>query len=148
MDGEDVKAMFPVSHNEKYLHLEDVEDKKEDWKSELDHLEGLLASCAQFVTRVDWKNSTFLHRMPRDINLLLEEEDINHLNNILQDDQNDFTSFHQFGLLSAYLQVASLGSDDAHTFRLKPSNCTSICIQMFQWLWKYFLQARPKQESQ
>ena len=81
--------MFPVSHNEKYLHLEDVEDKMEDWKSELDHLEGLLASCAQFVTIVDWKNPAFLHCMPRDINLLVEEEDINHLNNILQDDQNN-----------------------------------------------------------
>ncbi len=46
MDGEDVKTMFSVSNNEKYLHLEDVEDKKEDWKSELDHLEGLLASNA------------------------------------------------------------------------------------------------------
>ncbi len=44
MNGEDVKAKFPVSHNEKYLQLEDVEDNKEDWKSELDHLEGLLAS--------------------------------------------------------------------------------------------------------
>ena len=30
MDGEDVKAMFPVSHNAKYLQLEDVEDNKED----------------------------------------------------------------------------------------------------------------------
>ncbi len=117
MDGEDVTAMFPVSHNEKYLHLEDVEDKKEDWKSELDHLEGLLASCAQFVTRVDWKNPVFLYRMPRDINLLLEEEDINHLNNILQDDQNNFTFFHQLGLLSAYLEVVPLGSDHAHTYR-------------------------------
>ncbi len=63
-----MKAMFPFSHNEKYLHLEDVEDKKEHWKSELDHLEGLLASCAQFVTRVDWKNTEFLCHMPRDIN--------------------------------------------------------------------------------
>ena len=28
MDGEDVKAMFPVSHNEKFLQLEDKEDDK------------------------------------------------------------------------------------------------------------------------
>ena len=35
MDGEDVNAMFPVSHNEKYLHLEDVEDKKEDGSQSL-----------------------------------------------------------------------------------------------------------------
>ena len=91
MYGEDLKVMFPVSHNENYLHLEDVEDKKEDWKSELDHLEGLLASCAQFVTRVDWKNPAFLCHMPRDIDLLHEEEDFNHLKNILQDDQNNFT---------------------------------------------------------
>ena len=136
MDGEDVKAMFPVSHNEKYLHLEDVEDKKEDWKSELDHLEGLLASCAQFVTRVDWKNPTFLRRMPSNINLLLEEEDINHLNNILQDDQNDFTFFHQLGLLSAYLQVAPLGNDDAHTYRQIPQiahqfKCSNGCENIF-----------------
>ena len=79
MDGEDVKAMFPVSHNEKYLQLEDKEDDKEDWKSELDHLEGLLANRAQFVTRVDWKHHTLLCHMPSDINLLLGEEDINQL---------------------------------------------------------------------
>ena len=89
MDGEDVKAMFPVSHNEKYLELEDKEDDKEDWKSELDHLEGLLANRAQSVTRVDWKHHILLRHMPSDINLLLGEEDINHLNNIPQDDQND-----------------------------------------------------------
>ena len=67
---------------------------------------------AQSVTRVDWKNPMLLRQMPRDISLLLGEEDINHLNNILQDDQNDFTFFHQLGLLSAYLEVAPLGSDD------------------------------------
>ncbi len=53
MDGEDVKTMFPVSHNEKYLQLEDVKDNEEDWKSELDHLEGLLAIRTQLATRVD-----------------------------------------------------------------------------------------------
>ena len=30
MDGEDVKAMFPVSHNDKTFHLEDVNDNEED----------------------------------------------------------------------------------------------------------------------
>ena len=40
MDGEDVKAMFPVSHNEKYLELEDIEDDNEDWMSELDPIGG------------------------------------------------------------------------------------------------------------
>ena len=53
MNGKDVKTIFPVSCNEKYLHLEDVEDKKDDWKSELDHLEGLLAIRTQLATRVD-----------------------------------------------------------------------------------------------
>ncbi len=52
MDGEDVKTMFPVSHNEKIIHLEDVNDNEEDWKSELDHVEAILASRAQFVTIV------------------------------------------------------------------------------------------------
>ena len=138
MDGEDVKAMFPVSHNEKMTHLEDVNDNEEDWKSELDHVEGILASRAQFVTRVDWKNPTLLRRMPIDINLLLGEDDINHLNNILQDDQNDFTFFHQLGLLSAYLQVAPLGSDDAHTYRQIPQiahrfafECSNGCENIF-----------------
>ena len=76
--------------------------------------------------------------MPRDINLLLEEEDINHLNNILQDDQNNFTFFHQLGLLSAYLQVAPLGSDDAHTYRWIPQiahqfafECSNGCENIF-----------------
>ena len=119
MDGEDVKTMFLVSHNEKYSQLEDVKDNEEDWNSELDHLEGLLANRAQFVTRVDWKNPALLGCMSRDINLLLGDDDINHLNNILQDD-HDFTFFHQFGLLSAYLQVATLGRDDAHTYRWIP----------------------------
>jgi len=130
--------MFPVSHNEKYLELEDKEDDKEDWKSELDHLEGLLANRAQSVTRVDWKHHTLLRHMPSDINLLLGEQDITHLNNILQDDQNDFTFFHQLGLLSAYLQVAPLGSDDAHTYRRIPQiahqfafECSNGCENIF-----------------
>ena len=44
MNGGDVNALFTVNHNEKILRLEDVEEFEEDWKSELDHLEGLLAS--------------------------------------------------------------------------------------------------------
>ncbi len=56
-----MKTMFPVSHNEKISHLEDVKDIEEDCKSELDHLEGILASRAQFVTREDWKNPQLLH---------------------------------------------------------------------------------------
>ena len=71
MDGEDVKAMFPVSHNEKFFQLEDVEDNKEDWKLKLDHWERILASRAQSVTRVDWDNPELLCRMSRDINSLL-----------------------------------------------------------------------------
>jgi hypothetical protein len=46
MNGGDVKALFPVNHNEKFLHLEAVEEFEEDWMSELDHLEGLLDSRA------------------------------------------------------------------------------------------------------
>jgi hypothetical protein len=44
MNGGDVNALFPVNHNDKFLRLEYVEDFEEDWKSELDHLEGLLDS--------------------------------------------------------------------------------------------------------
>ena len=72
------------------------------------------------MTRVDWKHPAFLCHMPCDIHVFFGEGDINHFNNILQDDQNDFTFFHQLGLLSAYLQVAPLGSDDAHTYRQIP----------------------------
>jgi hypothetical protein len=67
MNGGDLNALFPVNHNEKCLRLEDVEEFEEDWKSELDHLEGLLASKAKFVTRVDWKNPEFPCHMPQDI---------------------------------------------------------------------------------
>jgi hypothetical protein len=120
MGGADLKAKFLLSQNEKLLLLEDVEDNKEDWKLELDHFEGLLANRAVCVTQVDGQNPELLRRMPRDINVLLGEEDIKHLNSILQDDQNDFTFFHQLGLLSAYLEVAPSGSDDAHTYRWLP----------------------------
>jgi hypothetical protein len=120
MNGGDVNALFPVNHNEKFLHLEDVEEFEEDWTSELDHLEGLLASKAKFVTRVDWKNPEFPCHMPHDIHFLLREGDITHLNNILEDDQNDFKYFHQLGLLPAFLQVALEGSDDAHKYRRIP----------------------------
>ncbi len=60
MNGEDVKAMFQVSHNEKFLQLEDIEDNKEDWKLELEHLERILASIVKSVTRVYWKNPELL----------------------------------------------------------------------------------------
>ncbi len=53
INGGDVNALFPVNHNEKFLHLKYVEECEEDWKSELDHLEGLLASGARFVTRIE-----------------------------------------------------------------------------------------------
>ena len=106
MDREDVKAMFPVRHSEKIFHLEDKEHIKEDWKFDLDHWEGLLASREKSVTRIDCKNLVLLCCMPRDINFLLEDKDINHSNDILQDDQNDFTFFYKLGLLSAYLEVA------------------------------------------
>ena len=68
---QDVKALFQVNHYEKFLHLEDVEEFDEDWKSELDHLEGLLASKAVSVTRVDWKNPAFLCHMLHDIKYFL-----------------------------------------------------------------------------
>ena len=58
--------------------------------------------------------------MPKDINFLLKKEDINHLDNILQDDKNNFRFFHQLGLLPAYLQVARQGNDDAHKYRRIP----------------------------
>ena len=95
MNGGDVNALFPVKHNEKFLCLEDAEQFEDDWKSELDHLEGLLASKAKSVTKVDWKNPEFPCHMPRDIHFLLAEGDIKHLNDILEDDQNNFKYFHQ-----------------------------------------------------
>ena len=75
---------------------------------------------AKFVTRVDWKNPEFPCHMPRYIHFLLAEGDIKHLNNILEDNQNDFKYFHQLGLLPAYLQVALEGSDDTHKYRRIP----------------------------
>jgi hypothetical protein len=44
MNGGDVNALFTVNHIENFLSLEYVEELEEDWKSELYHLEGLLAS--------------------------------------------------------------------------------------------------------
>ena len=117
MSGGDVKALFPVHHNEKILHLQDTEEHEEDWKSKLDHMEGLLTSRAASEARVVWKHTSFLCRMPGDIHFLFREGDINHLNNILQDDQNDLQFFYQLGILPVYLQVALEGSDDAHTYR-------------------------------
>ena len=93
MDGEDVKAVFPISHNENVLQLRDIEGKDKDWKPELDHVEGLLASQATFVTKVNWKDPSFLRRMPRDIQHLFGEKDCNHLNNIIQDDRNEINFF-------------------------------------------------------
>ena len=104
----------------KKLYLEGTEENKDDWKSEIDHVEGLLASRAVSVTRVDWKNPEFPCQMPSDIHFLLKKEDIKHLNNILQDDKNDFRFFHQLCLLPAYLQVALQRSDNAHKFRRIP----------------------------
>ena len=101
------------------MYLEDTEENKDNWKSKIDHVEGLLASRAVSVTRVDWKHPEFPCQMPRDINFLLKKEDIKHLNNILQDDKNNFRFFHQLGLLPAYLQVARQGNDD-HKYRRIP----------------------------
>ena len=138
MNGGDMNALFPVNRNEKTLHLEDVEEFEEDWKSELDHLEGLLASRARSVTKANWKNPAFPCHMPHDIHFLLGEGDITHLNNILEDDQNDFKYFHQLGLLPAYLQVAQEGSDDAHKYRRIPRvahqfafECSNGCENVF-----------------
>ncbi len=138
MNGGDVNALFPVKHNEKFLCLKDAEQFEDDWKSELDHLEGLLASKAKSVTKVDWKNPEFPCHMPRDIHFLLAEGDIKHLNDILEDDQNDFKYFHQLGLLPAYLQVALEGSDDAHKYRRIPKvahqfafECSNGCENIF-----------------
>ena len=101
-------------------------------------MEGLLGSRATFVTKVNWKDPSFLRCMPRDIHHLFGEGDCNHLNNILQDDQNEFNFFHQLGLLSAYLQVAPEGSDDAHIYRRIPKiarqfafECSNGCENIF-----------------
>ena len=138
MDGKDVMTVFPISHNEKVLQLRDIEGKDKDWKPELDHVEGLLGSRATYVTKVNWKDPSFLRRMPRDIHHLFGEGDCNHLNNILQDDQNEINFFHQLGLLSAYLQVAPEGSDDAHIYRRIPKiarqfafECSNSCENLF-----------------
>lgn len=138
MDGEDVMTVFPISHNEKVLELRDIEGKDKDWKPELDHVEGLLASRATYVTKVNWKDPSFLRCMPCDIHHLFGEEDCNHLNNILQDDRNEINFFHQLGLLSAYLQVAPEGSDDAHIYRRIPKiarqfavECSNGCENIF-----------------
>jgi hypothetical protein len=138
MNGGDVNALFPVNHNEKVLYLEDVEEFEEDWKPELDHLEGLPASKAKSVTRVDWKNHKFPCHMPNDFHFLLGEGDIKHLNKILDDDQNDFKYFHQLGILPAYLHVAQEGSDDAYKYRRIPRvahqfafKCPNGCENIF-----------------
>ena len=101
-------------------------------------MEGLLASRAKFMTRVDWKNQAFPCHMPCDIHIVVGEGDINHLNNILQDDQNDFKYFHQLGLLPAYLQVVLEESDDAHKYRRIPRvahqfafECSNGCENIF-----------------
>jgi len=101
-------------------------------------LEGILASRARFVTRVDWKNPAYPGHIPCDIHFLLGERDITHLNNILQDDQNNFKYFHQFCLLPAYLQVALEGSYDAHKYRRIPRvahqfafACSNGCENVF-----------------
>ena len=106
--------------NGKVIQRRDIEGKDKDWKPELGHVEGLLVSRATFVTKVNWKDPSFLCRMPRDIQHLFGERDCNHLNNILQDDQNEIIFIHQLGLLSAYLQGAPEGSDDAHIYRRIP----------------------------
>jgi hypothetical protein len=76
--------------------------------------------------------------MPCDIHFLLGEGDIKHLNNIFEDDQNDFKYFHPLGLLPAYLQVALEGSDDAHKYRRIPRvahqlafECSNGCENIF-----------------
>ena len=69
------------------------------------------------MTRVDWKNPEFLCHMPRDINFLLGNRHNKYVNDILEDNQNDFKYFHRLGLLPSYLQVAQEGSDDAHKYR-------------------------------
>jgi hypothetical protein len=138
LDGGDVKALFPVSHKEKFLYLDDREENEEDWKSELDHVEGLLASRAVSVIKVDWKDPGLPCQVPNDIHFLLHQQDIEHLNSILQDDDNDCRFFHQFGLLNAYLQVAPEGSDDAHKYRRIPKiahqyafECSNGCENIF-----------------
>jgi hypothetical protein len=138
LNGGDMKALFPVSHKEKFLYLTDMEENEEDWKSELDHVEGLLASRAVSVTKVDWKDPGFPCQMPNDIHFLLHQQDIDHLNRMLQDDDNDFRFFHQLGLLNAYLQVAPEGSDDAHKYRRIPKiahqyafECSNGCENIF-----------------
>ena len=76
--------------------------------------------------------------LPCNIQHLFGERDCNHLNNILQDDRNEINFFHQLGLLSAYLQVAPEGSDDAHIYRRIPKiarqfafECSNGCENIF-----------------
>ncbi len=83
INGGDASALFLVSHKEKVLYLEDKEEKEDDWKSELDHVEGLLASRAVSVTKVDWKDPGLPCQVPNDIHFLLQEPDIEHLNRML-----------------------------------------------------------------
>jgi hypothetical protein len=101
-------------------------------------VEGLLASRAVSVTRVDWKNPGFPCQMPNDIHFLFGEADIKHLNDILQDDNNGFRFFHQLGLLTFYLQVALEGRDDVHKYRRIPRiahqyafECSNGCENIF-----------------
>ena len=61
------------------------------------------------MTKVDWKDSQLLRQMPKDIDLLLEEGDINHLNNVLLDDKNDFkfsTNWEFYTLIYRWLWKA------------------------------------------
>ena len=65
-----MNGLFPGKYKEKVLQLKAIQDN-EDWKPELDHLHGLLATLAVCVTKVDWKDSQILRQMPKDIDLLL-----------------------------------------------------------------------------
>ena len=89
-----MNGLFPGKSKKKVLQLKNNQDN-EDWKPELDHLHGLLATLEVCVSKVDLKDSQLLCQMPKDIDLLLEEGDINHLNNILLDDKNDFNFFQK-----------------------------------------------------
>jgi hypothetical protein len=62
-----------------------------------------------------------------------ERETSNRLNNILEDDQNDFKYFHQLGLLPVYLQAAQEGSDDAHKYRRIPRDAHQFAFQCSNW---------------
>jgi hypothetical protein len=130
---------FKTPTPEKILFLEDVKTvKDENWKSEVVYFQSILAEKATSITKVDWRDSRLPREVPKDMLLIISEEDIDRLNHILKSQENQFQFFHQFGLLEPYLSVAEAGSDGAHTYRKIPSvahqfafQCSNLCVNVF-----------------